>query len=74
MRGGYASLVPCRRRRANVGACGGDSPTTPTPAPTVSSVVVAQQDSNQTIFIGQDVQFTAQSTLSDGQMQAASGT
>ena len=35
--------------------CGDDSPT----APTVSSIVVAQADPTETLFIGQTVQFTA---------------
>ena len=52
--------------------CGDDGPTAPT-TPTVSSIVVAQADPTETLFIGQTVQFTATSTLSDGQMQTGQG-
>ena len=52
--------------------CGGDNPVAPTP--TVSSVTVAPATPNQTIFIGQTAQFTATSTLSDGQTEMRAGT
>ena len=53
--------------------CGDDGPTAPT-APTVSSIVVAPANPSAPVFIGQTVQFTATSTLSDGQMQTGHGT
>jgi len=52
--------------------CGGDNPVAPTP--TVSSVTVAPATPNQTIFIGQTAQFTATSTLSNGQTETRAGT
>jgi hypothetical protein len=57
-------------------ACGGKSPTAPAPAappPTVDAVTVTPANPGQTIFIGQPAQFRATATLSNGQMQSASG-
>lgn len=54
----------------SVGCGGSGGPTAPTPAPTTTSISVVFP-AGETIFIGNDVQFEARETLSDGTTRVA---